>query len=214
MIEISQKDFEAKVQDIIDGKTTRNKLLIELKADRITLNNKIQELSIYNPELYKAFIEKFPYRPREYTHVDYEAIIIDILKNGYKRRELDEVYDGVSSRTIQRKIDIIAKNNPELVELYRLVSKYRKEQKTLPEELQRKIDDLEERKIFLGDPCDFKREELLEKEKQFNEAMKNGMGATKASKRVGQKRVSKAINTLNRINREKGIRNDKEKGEK
>ena len=31
MIEISQKEFEAKVQDIIDGKTTRVKLTKELK---------------------------------------------------------------------------------------------------------------------------------------------------------------------------------------
>ena len=104
MIKISQKEFETKIQDVIDGKTTRTRLLSELHTDRINLNNKIQELVIYNPKLYEAFINKFPYRPVKYTHIDYEALIIDILKNGYTRREWDVVYEGVSSRTIQRKI--------------------------------------------------------------------------------------------------------------
>ena len=103
MIEISQKDFEQKIQDIIDGKTTRTKLITELKSDRDTLNNRIQELVVYNPELYKSFIDKFPYKPREYTHIDYEALIIDILKKGYKRRDWDDIYE-IDSRTITRKI--------------------------------------------------------------------------------------------------------------
>lgn len=199
MIDISQEEFEAKVQDILDGKTTRVKLISELKTDRDTLNNKIQELVIYNPDLYKAFINKFPYKPREYTHIDYEAIIIDILKKGYKRRELDEVYEGVSSRTITRKIPILEKTNPDLITLYREVSKYRKNQIELPSNLKAEIDKLEEKEIFVGGVCDKKREELLEKERLYNDAMLSGMGATKASERVGQNRVSKAINTLNRI---------------
>lgn len=164
MIDISQKEFEAKVRDILDGKTTRVKLISELKTDRDTLNNRIQELVVYNPKLYKAFIDKFPYKPREYTHIDYEALIIDILKKGYKRRELDEVYEGISSRTITRKISVVEKNNPDLIALYREVAKYRKQQKMLPMELQEKIDMLEEKEIFLGGVCDKRREELLEKE--------------------------------------------------
>ena len=69
MIKISQEEFEAKIQDIIDGKTTRVKLIEELKTDGRTLNTKIQELAVYNPKLYKAFVIKFPYRPKEYTHI-------------------------------------------------------------------------------------------------------------------------------------------------
>ena len=131
MIKISQQEFEEKVQDIIDGKTTRTQLQIDLRTDKNTLNNKIQELVVYNPELYRAFVQKFPYRPREYSHIDYEALIIDIMKKGYTRREWDEVY-GISSRTIIRKIYCIEDENPELINLYREVAKYRKEQKTLP----------------------------------------------------------------------------------
>lgn len=202
MIEISQKEFEAKVQDIIDGKTTRVKLTKELKIDRVTLNTKIQELAVYNPELYKAFIIKFPYRPREYTHIDYEAIIIDILKKGYTRREWNTVYD-VDSRTINRKIYYIEEKNPELVALYRKVSEYRKRQMELPAELKKAIEKLEEKEIYLCDVCDNKREELLKREKEYNDARSNGMGAARASKKVGYGRVSKAIDTLSRIELER-----------
>ena len=170
MIEISQQEFEAKVQDIIDGKTTRANLIKELKIDKITLNTKIQELAVYNPELYREFVVKFPYRPREYTHIDYEAIIIDILKKGYTRREWNDIYE-VDSRTITRKIYDIEEKNPDLVSLYRKVSEYRRRQKQLPEELIKAIEELEEKEIYLCDICDKKREELLKREKEYNEAM-------------------------------------------
>ena len=210
MIEISQQEFEAKVQDIIDGKTTRANLIKELKIDKITLNTKIQELAVYNPELYREFVVKFPYRPREYTHIDYEAVIIDILKKGYTRREWNDVYE-VDSRTITRKIYDIEEKNPDLVSLYRKVSEYRRRQKQLPEELIKAIEELEEKEIYLCDICDKKREELLKREKEYNEAMYEGLGVAKASKRVGFGRVSRAIDTLSRIELEAKTREEDRK---
>lgn len=204
MIKISQEEFEAKIQDIIDGKTTRVKLIEELKTDGRTLNTKIQELAVYNPKLYRAFVIKFPYRPKEYTHIDYEAVIIDILKKGYKRREWNDIY-GIDSRTINRKMYDVEKVNPMLIALYRAVSDYRKRQMPLPQDLLDRIDRLKEKEIFLGEVCDKKREELLEKEKQYNEARMSGMGAQEASRKVGQGRASKAIDTLSRIELEREI---------
>lgn len=206
MIQISQEEFESKIQDVIDGKTTRVKLLLELKTDRITLNNRIQELVVYNPELYQAFIEKFPYKPREYTHIDYEAIIIDILKKGYRRREWEDVYE-VGSRTITRKIHDIEKTNPDLILLYREVSKYRKRQRELPRNLQIEIDKLEEKEIFLGGIYDKKREELLAQESEYNKKLLDGKGVIQASKELGKGRISKRIDTLNRIEIETRTRN-------
>ena len=207
MIKISQQEFELKVQNIIDGKTTRANLIKELKIDKITLNTKIQELAVYNPELYREFVVKFPYRPREYTHIDYEAVIIDILKKGYTRREWNDVYE-VDSRTITRKIYDIEEKNPDLVSLYRKVSEYRRRQKQLPEELIKAIEELEEKEIYLCDICDKKREELLKREKEYNEAMYEGLGVAKASKRVGFGRVSRAIDTLSRIELEAKTRGE------
>ena len=204
MIKISQQEFETKIQDIIDGKTTRVKLIEELKVDRVTLNTKIQELAVYNPELYRAFVIKFPYRPKEYTHIDYEAVIIDILKNGYKRREWKDIY-GIDSKTINRKMHDVEVTNPMLMALYREVSDYRKRQMPLPQDLLDRIDSFVPKEIFLGDVCDNKRNELIEKEKEYNEARMSGMGAEEASKKVGQGRISKAIDTLSRIELERRI---------
>ena len=203
MKEISQEEFEAGIQDVIDGKTTRTELMEEtwhMGADK--LNTRIQELAVYNPELYRAFVIKFPYRPREYTHIDYEAVVIDILKNGYKRREWDDIYN-VDSRTITRRIHDVEKLNPGLIALYREVSLYRKKQTSLPKDLIEQIAELEPKEIFLSDICDDKREELLKRENEYNDAILSGMGATEASKKVGQGRVSKAINTLSRIDLER-----------
>ena len=208
MLKISQQEFEAKVQDIIDGKTTRTQLQIDLRVDKNTLNNKIQELVVYNPKLYRAFVQKFPYRPREYTHIDYEALIIDIMKNGYTRREWDEVY-GISSRTIIRKIYCIEDENPELISLYREVSRYRRMQKTLPLQLKIKVDMLEDKEIFHGSIYDKKREELLSQEKEYNQKLQQGKRVAEASKEVGRERMSKAIDTLNRIEIETRIRKEK-----
>lgn len=210
MIEISQKEFEAKIQDVIDGKTTRANLIIELKIDRVTLNTKIQELAVHNPELYRAFVIKFPYRPREYTHIDYEAVIIDILKNGYKRRDWDAIYE-VDSRTITRKIHDIEETNPELVSLYREVSMYRKKQLQLPPHLIDRIERLRSKEIFLGDVCDKKRDELLDVEKRYIDARLQGKSAAEASREVGKERASKSLDTLNRIDLERRVLGDNSK---
>lgn len=207
MRKISQEEFEARIQDIIDGKTTRVQLLIELRVDKNTLNNKIQELVVYNPKLYRAFVQKFPYRPREYTHIDYEALLIDIMKNGYTRREWDEVY-GISSKTILRKIYVIEDENPDLIALYREVSKYRKMQRPLPAQLQTQVDMLEEGEIFQGGIYDKKREALLSQEREYHKKLQEGKGVIQASKAVGRERMSKAIDTLNRIELETRVREE------
>lgn len=61
MKQISQEEFEQSIQDVIDGKCTRVELQKRYHADRVTLNNKIQELYVHNIDLYMAFIAKFPY---------------------------------------------------------------------------------------------------------------------------------------------------------
>lgn len=202
MKEIPQDEFEAGIQAVVEGKTTREKLMENWHMGADKLNTRIQELKVYNSKLYEKFIKKFPYRPREYTHIDYEAVVIDILKNGHKRREWNDVY-GVDSRTINRRMYDVEASNPELVALYREVSEYRKKQMQLPQELVDRIEGLKSKEIFLSEVCDNRRAELLERERKYNEAILQGMGATEASKKVGQGRVSRAINTLSRIDLER-----------
>lgn len=207
MIEISQQEFENKVQQIIEGETTRTKLLKELKIDKVTLNNKIQELLTCNPDLYHSFIKKFPYMPREYTHINWRAMIIDIMKKGYTKKEAEEQY-GISSRTIQRKVYKVQESDEEIVSLYREVSKYRKMQKLLPQELQKKVNELPEEEIFIGGVYDKKIQELLELEKKYNDELLKGESAKNASANCGKSRVSKPLNTLYRIKIEESFRED------
>lgn len=207
MIEITQEDFEKKIQEVIEGKTTRTKLIKELKIDRVSLNNKIQELIIHNPDLYHTFIEKFPYIPREYTHINWRAMLIDIMKKGYTKFEAQEQYE-ISHRTISRKVYKVQEEDEELVSLYREVSSYRKRQKKLPEKLQKIVDELPEEEIFVGGIYDKKIQELLELEKKYNEELLKGETATSASANCGKTRVAKPLNTLYRIKIEENFRED------
>ena len=216
MIKIEQKDFEDKVQQIIDGKTTRTKLIKELKIDRITLNYKIQELVVFNPELYRKFITKFPYMPREYTHINWRAMLIDIMKKGYTKIQAAEQY-GINSRTIARKVHEIQKEDENIVNLYRKVANYRKRQKPLPTELQEKVNNLPNEDVFIGGIYDKREKELMELEKKYNDKLLKGEMAVKASADCGVQRASKNLNTLYRIkienNTKKSDNHDKDNGE-
>lgn len=200
MIKISQEKFENLVRKVISGETTRTKIAKELKTDRVTLNNKIQELAAYNSELYKEFIEKFPYKPREYTHIDWRAMLIDIMKKGYTKEQAAEQYE-ITSRTIARKVYKV--EDSYIVDLYRKVSYYKKHQKPLPLELKRQVDALPIEKVFLGGICDKREEELDKLEENYNFQLRKGEKPTVASAKCGKSRATKDINTLYRIRIEK-----------
>lgn len=196
MINISQNDFEDKIKAIIRGDFTRKDLAKELKTDRVTLNNKIQELSNTNPELYLEFIFKFPYRPRKYTHINYEAMIIEIMKQGYTARQAEDEY-GISRRTIQRKLNVIEKENPRLYQLYSSVMYYRKHRYDLPDNLKSAVENLETKEVFIGGICDQRETELLEKERKFIESRMAGLSDAKAHGKSA--RAEKTLSTLYRI---------------
>lgn len=207
MIQISQQDFENKVKQIIEGKTTRTKLIKELKIDRVTLNNRIQELFAYNPELYIEFITKFPYTPREYTHINWRAMLIDIMKKGYTKFEAEEQY-GISSRTIARKVYEVEKEDEDISNLYREVSYYRKHKKKLPSQLQEVVDNLSEEEIFIGSVYDEREAELLKKEKEYQSKLLEGKRPMQASRECEMGRGKKTLSTLYRIEIEKSILNN------
>ncbi len=66
MKEIKDSEFEQLMLEVIEGKKkSRVKLAEELQTDWRTLNKKIQLLSMTNPELYKKFVEKYPYKQQK-----------------------------------------------------------------------------------------------------------------------------------------------------
>lgn len=212
MIEISQKDFESKIQDIIDGKLTRSQLTEYLKTDIRKLNNKIQELSIYNEDLYIAFINKFPYKSKERDDIDFEALIIEIIKNNMTSAEASIKYN-IGERTITRRVKAMEKENPYLIELYREVKENNKHNLEPSEGLKEKVKHLIPRTVKIGDINEIRKKELEELEKTFNyrcqyvskEQAAQSMGLT-------ANRMYKLLNELYRIKIEeehKGKNSDK-----
>ncbi len=114
MKQISQEEFEQYIQDIIDGKMTRKRLASELETVMRTINHRIMELEGKNPALYQAFIQKFPYTPKE-IKLDVEALAIKVINNGIEQTARDI---GISTRSIARKIKQLETINPELLQLY------------------------------------------------------------------------------------------------
>ena len=76
----------------------------------------------------------------------------------------------------------------------------------LPPHLIDRIERLRSKEIFLGDVCDKKRDELLDVEKRYIDARLQGKSAAEASREAGKERASKSLDTLNRIDLERKIR--------
>lgn len=104
MKEIKDSEFEQLMLEVIEGKKSRVKLAEELQTDWRTLNKKIQLLSMTNPELYKKFVEKYPYKPKEITAIPLKTMLVEFLKTGIRMQDLANKY-GIGERTLRRKID-------------------------------------------------------------------------------------------------------------
>lgn len=210
MIKISQKDFEDQIRRIINGEITRTELAKELETDKRTLNNKIQELYDKNPDLYLEFISKFPYRPNTYTHINYEAMMIDILKKGYTQRQAVDEY-GISRPTMRNHFKEIEETNPELYELYLEVMTYRKNRIVLPVGLARKVQELEDQEIFIGGIFDEREKALLEKMKKLQRLKAEGKTAKETHRSSQTQKITKG---LQRIQNESSAGNNNPKKNK
>ena len=80
MKNISNAELESLIQDLIDKKITRKELAKQLNTDLRKLHKTINEVSQTNPELYVKYITVFPYQPKVREDIDYEALIIDIMR--------------------------------------------------------------------------------------------------------------------------------------
>lgn len=210
MIEISQKEFESKIKDIINGKLTRNQLTKDLQTDTRTLNNKIQELSAYNNDLYISFIEKYPYRAKERDDIDYEALIIEIIKTSMTTAQAAYKYD-IGERTIRRKVNSIKKENPYLIEIYREVKKNNKNNIPPSKELEEKIEKLILRTVKIKEINETRREELEKLESTFNYRCQF-VSKEQAAQSMGlsSNRMYKLLNELYRMGIEKNNMDFKE----
>lgn len=200
MIKISQEEFEIKIKEIIQGKKSKADVIKELQTDSRTLNNKIQELVVYNIDLYNEFINKKPFKSKTRDDIDYEALVIKMVKHSMFTVEAAAQFD-IGVRTIQRIVKRVEKDNPELIAIYRAVKKANKNNLKIPYETQKQIDELVERPVKITEINEKRKKELENIEKIFNERLEQYGTKEKAARSMGftSNRIYKLLNELYRI---------------
>ena len=212
MIEISQEEFEMKIREVIKGKKSKSQLIKELKTDSRTLNNKIQKMSLYNRELYNELIKVKPFRAKTRNDIDYEALVIEMLKKCTYTIDVARKY-RIGVRTIQRGVKKLEKENPDLIELYKAVKKANKTNSTVPIEIQYKIDELIARPVKIAEINETRKKELENIEKIFNERLETYKTKESAAQSMGltANRVYKLLNELSRIKVEEEAKSFRDK---
>lgn len=207
MKQITDEEFYESIEKIIRGESSRAKLIKELETDSRTLNNKIQELVIYNPELYSRFIKKFPYRTKTRDDIDFEALAIEITKNGTTTFQASKKYN-IGERTIRRRMKELAKENPYLAEIYNEVKENNKHSRSNSLELQDKISKLILRPVQISEINERREKQLEEIERVFNKRCQI-VSKEEAAKSMGMtaNRVYKVLNELYRMRIERKSKN-------
>ncbi len=207
MKQIIDEEFYESIEKIIRGESSRAKLIKELETDSRTLNNKIQELVIYNPELYSRFIKKFPYRTKTRDDIDFEALAIEITKNGTTTFQASKKYN-IGERTIRRRMKELAKENPYLAEIYNEVKENNKHSRSNSLELQDKISKLILRPVQISEINETREKQLEEIERVFNKRCQI-VSKEEAAKSMGMtaNRVYKVLNELYRMRIERKSKN-------
>lgn len=207
MKQITDEEFYESIEKIIRGESSRAKLIKELETDSRTLNNKIQELVIYNPELYSRFIKKFPYRTKTRDDIDFEALAIEITKNGTTTFQASKKYN-IGERTIRRRMKELAKENPYLAEIYNEVKENNKHSRSNSLELQDKISKLILRPVQISEINETREKQLEEIERIFNKRCQI-VSKEEAAKSMGMtaNRVYKVLNELYRMRIERESKN-------
>lgn len=116
MKEISDQEFEQTVIKLIKKELTRVDLAKELKTDTRTLTNRIYQIK--NEELLKQYLAEYSYKPKKNENINYENLIIEIVKNNEKIGEVQDLYN-IAERTYRRNIDRIKNINPRLYQIYK-----------------------------------------------------------------------------------------------
>lgn len=181
MKEMTSEEFEKLIQEMIDGKKKIKDGTAELETDYRTFHRRVMELSTQNPELYRQYVIRFPYKPKQLTHIDYEALLIHAMKQDLTLAQATEGLE-ISDRTIRRNIKT-ADISSEIVELYRIYANAKRGPSPLSEEVEMRIDELIERPIVIDD-VDGKRKRTLTgvKDKLYED---DGRSFAEKSKEIG-----------------------------
>lgn len=209
MIDISEKEFIEYLEKYANKEISMSKLVEVLKSDYRTINNKIIEMSITNPELYYRIVLGHPYKQKGRVDIDFEALMIYVIKNSITIMQASEIFN-VSRRTIQRKVNEIKNTNLKLYKLFKIaVGKDKKIIDSL--EIQEQIENLQLRPVVVGEVNEEREKFLLDIEKRYNELLATGILKEQAAKEMGYTRnyINNALDELYRIKIEKSVKANK-----
>lgn len=177
-------EFEQDIKLIIDGKMSKRQLCKKLKIGSRALNQRIVELSVSNPSLYKKFIMACPYRSKERRDIDFEALIIYILKKNMTLEQASEGFD-VSESTIKRHARDMKKTNLPLAQMYYEDAQNKKLSQNRSLDLSKKIDDLIERPVVISTQLDSRISYLQGLKNEFENRCKTYGDHNKAAESLG-----------------------------
>lgn len=98
--------------------------------------------------------EKKEIRPRQYTHIDYEALLVYVMKNHTSvSNAIEELNLDISRSAVVRNIRKIKQEDPknEIVILYQEGYVPNMQKDKIPEELEEKIEQLESSEVVIKD---------------------------------------------------------------
>lgn len=209
MLKISQEEFENCIKDLIDKKITKVKLAKKLNTDTRTLNNEIYKIS--NKELLEQYIKKYPYKPKENRNINYEALIIELLKDEKDVLKIQEKY-SIAERTYRRNVKKLETTNNRLYLIYK---KYIKRQQLTNEELDY-ISSLKQETVCFSDSIEDRKAELMEFFMRYDELLKSGLAKERVYEvlKESPKSIKRKSDELNRIIEKEKMNNSKKEQKK
>ena len=144
-----------------------NNIAIACKNKNVGLNTlyrKVSKLEKTDNELYKKFIELYPYKPRDVQGIDFRQLMIESILTGISQRDLALKYNIVF-RTLQRKFKNIESEDSRLASIYKTYVSL-KNGKSLPYDI---LSELEAE--YVPQKVVTKEENLENRRKQFIESL-------------------------------------------
>lgn len=203
MIVLSDLEFEKCVKRLIDKEITRTDLAKELRTDTRTLANRIY--NIQNQELLKKYLEEFPYKPRQNENINYENLIIEIIKNGRKASDAQEIYD-IAERTYRRNIKRVQETNQTLYFAYKNYI-----HSSLSYDDKEYIEGLEEGPVSFTNSTEDRKAQLIDLFRYYDALIAIGLEVPEALERLGEttKSLKRKSDELERITKEENINKEK-----
>lgn len=204
MKEVSQNEFEELIKRVLNGEISLKNIVTELETTYSAVNNRITAMRETNPELYAAYIEQRPYKPKRNSQIDSEALLTNIMLENLNLRQASAKLD-IPLRTINRRIVEIKKQNPTLYAIY---TRYKEKEMTLEDETF-----LFENKGKVKseqDASEIKLEEIIRISKEYERLVSedNGLTRYQAAEKLGYtpQQIDEMYKKARRITTQKSFR--------